>query len=183
MQPFYYRLWGKENCISLYTSYALKNEESFWITANVDEMKGTTTYCNESISMKINAGLKIYVLLCRDYDWHFRLKIFSYLYLFINVLKSFKSPEIYSVLNPIIKVCQRIECFWRTVILFWNISICSSWKEASKDQRGSYRKSSWDDVSLERKYILLKNVFLRSTIFLCQNQSDLAFYWRLGYDE
>ena len=161
MQPFYYRLWGKENCISLYTSYALKNEESFWITANVHEIKGTTIHCIGRISMKVNTGLNTY------HDWHFRLKIFSYRYLFINVFKSFKSPEMYSVLNPIIEVCQRIECFWRTVILFWNISICSSWKEASKDQRGSYRKSSWDDVSLERKYILLKNVFLPSTIWLC----------------
>ena len=164
MQPFYYRLWGKENCISLYTSYVLKNEESFWITANVDEIKVTTTYCIERIIMKIKAGLSTYVILMR---FQFSVEDFSYLYLLINVLKSFKSLEIYSVLNPIIEVCQRIECFWRTVILFWNISICSSWKEASKDQRGSYRKSSWDDVSLERKYILLKNVFLHSTIFLC----------------
>ena len=99
--------------------------------------------------------------------FQFSVEDFSYLYLLINVLKSFKSLEIYSVLNPIIEVCQRIECFWRTVILFWNISICSSWKEASKDQRGSYRKSSWDDVSLEKKYILLKNVVLRSTICSC----------------
>ena len=62
MQPFYYRLWGKENCISLYTSYALKNEESFWITVNVDEIKDTTDYCIQRISMKIKVDLKTYVL-------------------------------------------------------------------------------------------------------------------------
>ena len=115
------------------------------------------------------------------YDWHCRLWIFSYLYLFINGMKSFISPEIYSVLNPIIEVCQRIECFWRTVILFWNISICSSWKEASKDQRGSYRKSSWDDVSLERKYILQRNIFVCRTIFLYSKSILVWLLRRIDY--
>ena len=160
MQPFYYSLWGKENCISLYTSYALKNEESFLITANVDEIKDTTIYCIQRISMKIKVGLKTYVVLFKDYDRHFRLKIFSYLYLFINGLRSFKSLKIYSVLNPIIEVCQRIECFWRTVILFWNISICSSWKEASKDQKGVLQEIilRWC-LTREEIYLIQKCIF------------------------
>ena len=152
MQPFYYRLWGKENCISLYTSYALKNEESFWITANVDEIKDTTTYCIQRISMKIKVGLKTYVVLRLT----FSIEDFFLSITFYKCAQTFKSPEIYSVPNPIIEVCQRIECFWRTVILFWNISICSSWKEASKDQKGVFQE------------IILRSCLTREEIHLIQ---------------
>ena len=154
MQPFYYRLWGKENCISLYTSYALKNEESFWITVNVDEIKDTTDYCIQRISMKIKVDLKTYVLLLR---------------LTLSVVDFFLSIPFYKW-DEILYIAWDLQCtkpyYWSlsknwmfltdTVILFWNISICSSWKEASKDQKGVFQE------------IILRSCLTREEIHLIQ---------------